>query len=354
MIIKQRNEASVDNCIDQLVILPASGNIDGVHGGTINTRLYSIRSPSKLPVKIHLWRTSTGDIMVRNKLQSMKLTRFLQSLEVTTWNGPVKQYKFWKSLKLDDKFLNHLNLPAHLCEAICHRWWMMNGFKFLDLPAELREMVISYAMGDFAEPYASAYRSCGFFPLPTPNVSLVQVNKQLYAEAMPILLSQVTFVFRKQAQLFRFCRKISIRSLHALQSLELRFDHHNLLNFFGAPTPVFGSYSSGPSLVSSDSSFKPSFTKDNLHLRYISIIFPHPRRLMNNKRLRHACQRNICLWIWAAARIWLRRIPSVEFEGFIKDDQKEEWLQILDLERQGICSDPDELKKWQRHIWSSK
>jgi len=44
-------------------------------------KIYSVRSRSHPPVKIYLWGTPDGKVMVRYKLQSMSLVRFLDKLE---------------------------------------------------------------------------------------------------------------------------------------------------------------------------------------------------------------------------------------------------------------------------------
>ena len=41
----------------------------------------------------------------------------------------------------------------------------------------------------------------------------------------------------------------------------------------------------------------------------------------------------------------------MEFVGCIKNDQREEWLDTLQLERQGIVSDPTEVSEWQKQLW---
>lgn len=360
-LIRQRNEASVDNFLNKIILLPASNSIAAMHGGTSNTDLYSIRSPSKLPMRIHLWRTPAGKIMVRKGIQTMTLAQLINTFEIAITTEPFQFYDFWKSVKMSEKFLNGLEVPDHLKDAFRERWWSINGFPFLDLPAELREMVLKFAMGYHAEPYARVYThiggcrsytdKCYPVPAPAPCANLLLVNRQLRREALPILLSQVTFVFRKHGQLMRFFERIPKASLYALKSLELHFDHETLLEFFGAQ--VFQN-SPKAGYSSSDYYLKESLFTNRLQLRHICIYFPHPREHRNSKRLRGACQRNVCSMIWAAARRCLRDIPQVEFRGCIKDSQKKEWLEILSLERQGILPDPQELREWERDVWSAK
>ncbi|KAL2047756.1 hypothetical protein ABVK25_011368 [Lepraria finkii] len=53
-IVRQQNSKCINICTDKIVLLPASGNIPGVQSGSLETPLYSIRSPEFLPVRIHL------------------------------------------------------------------------------------------------------------------------------------------------------------------------------------------------------------------------------------------------------------------------------------------------------------
>lgn len=357
-MIKKRNEKSVANFIDRVVLLPASNNVKGVQGGTSNTDLYSLRSPSKLPLRTHLWMTPRGRVMVRKGTHSIPFTELLDSFEAVKRSTSDQQNSFWKSLEISENSLqfrgkssSRIQIPSHLYEAVHRMWWKLNIFNFLALPAELREMVMKFAVGHITEPYGAIYRPKECLPLRKTCTNLVLVSKQVRKEAMPILLSQVTFAFRKHGQLLRFFEQIPKPSLYALQSLELSFDHETLLDFFGAR--VFR-HSPEPGFSTSDYYFQDTLFTNSLRLRHIRIYFPHPRQHLNSKRLRSACQRTVCLWIWAAARRCLRNIPNVEFEGCIKTDQKKEWLEELALERQGIIPDPDYIKTWQTHMWNTE
>lgn len=352
-LIRQRNEESVDNFLNRIVLLPASNSVAVMHGGTATTDLYSIRSPNKLPMRIHLWRTPGGKIMVRKGIQSMTLVQLIETFEIDSSSsiGPCRFYDFWRSPEMNEKFLSYLEVPDHLKNGFQQRWWSINGFPFLELPAELREMVLQFAIGHIAEPYARVYRPAKCLPFRSPCANLLLVNKQLRREALPILFSQVTFVFRKHGQLMRFFEQIPKPSLYALQSLELRFDHETLLDFFGAP--VFRN-SPAAGFSSSDYYLKETLFRDRIKLRHICIYFPHPREHRNSKSLKNACQKTVCSWIWAAARRCLRDIPNVDFKGSIKNSQKKEWLEILSLERQGIFSDQKYIKEWQTQVWNKE
>lgn len=346
--VKQRNEENVDNLIDRVVILPACNSVVDVHGQSSGTELYSIRSPKKLPVRIHLWMAAEGKIMVRKNCSSIPLRSLLKTFDTVTWDGPCKHYEFWRSVTLSQHDLSQLQIPKRLHRDVHNRWRLMNVFRYMDLPAELRDLITGYAMGRWTEPYAKIYRPKQYLLTEKPNTNLLLVSKQLRREATPILMSRVTFLFHSHGQLLRFFEQISKPSLYALRSLKLLFDHESLLDFFCAQ--VFRN-SPHPGESSSHYYFADSLFTERLPLTHLRICFPHPEQHMKSKRLRFACQRVVCQWVWAAARRCLRDIPNVIFEGCIKSDQKEEWFAALALERQGILPDPDEIKTWQKAVW---
>lgn len=350
-LINQRNEENLDNLVDRIVLLPASSSIPYVHGGTSTTDLYSIRSPRNLPVRIHLWITARGKVMVRKNSISMPLPQLLDTFKISTWEGPFKNYVFWRRVNLSQAVLAQLEIPKRFHQMVYERWWSVNIFRFMDLPPELRDMILGYAIGDATEPYSNVYRPSTLPPLPSPNANLLLASKQLRSEAISILFSQVTFIFRKHGQLMRFFECISKPSFYALRSLELNFDHRDFLDVFGAQ--VFR-HSPTPGFSTADYYFRESLFSDRLRLRHIRFNFPHPREHIATKHLRYTCQRTVCQWIWAAARRCLRDVPHVEFEGCIKDDQKEEWLETLAVERKGILTDPKEIKLWQKEVWSAE
>ena len=52
--IADSENVKINICTDKIVLLPASGNILGVQGGSLERPLYSIRSPEFLPVRVHV------------------------------------------------------------------------------------------------------------------------------------------------------------------------------------------------------------------------------------------------------------------------------------------------------------
>ena len=57
-LVRQRSSQCVDICANKIELLPASGTILGVQGGSRELPLYSLRSPDTLPVRFHLWNVA--------------------------------------------------------------------------------------------------------------------------------------------------------------------------------------------------------------------------------------------------------------------------------------------------------
>lgn len=146
-LIDLRNTLSFDNSLNRIVLLPASGSFAGIMGGTGDMDLYSLRSPSILPRRIHFWRTPGGKIMVWTGAESRTLTEYLKCLDAPSTVGSVKYLHFWKSLSPSEKIPKQIIIPEGMKkernvskqfqDELYLRWRATTIFPFLDLPAEV-------------------------------------------------------------------------------------------------------------------------------------------------------------------------------------------------------------------------
>lgn len=371
-LVRRHNHTSVDNLVDRIVVLPASSQpvpeFNGARpqGGSERMRLYSIRSPSTLPVKVFLWQTPDKKVMVRSGLQNRCLESFISSwgsatvIAVSGPNGFCKHYRFWRSIMVNEKWLE--TIPKHLHQPINERWWMVNGFRYLGLPFELREMIVNFAMGPFAEPFALHHEreASPLTPrcsLTAPNMSLTLVNKQLHFEAVSAMYARTTFVFRSNTQFRKFLFgpgtpfPTNLRpSRHLVRHIELQMNASCLLLFLGLCMHrgnVVTSYECS-SFCSRFKSYNVvrSILIKQLSLRYLRIRIPHVREYYTGVKNNSICQKTFCLAFWAAGRGFLSQIPRVEFTGHVDSVQKEDWMAELHLERKGILPDPSDLLEW--------
>lgn len=370
--IRARNYDCIDNYVDRIILLPASsGPISRLggprcQGGSEGMWLYSVRSPSTLPVRLILWQTPTRKTMVRCGTQSQSLESFIASWARTaTNNGPdgfCKHYCFWKSIKITQEWLG--TIPTHLHQRVHDRWWMVNGFRFLELPTELRDMILAFAMGPIAEPFRQACRKArdppnSPDPLTIPNLSLTLVNRQLHREVMPVLYAHTTFFLLNTVQMDRFLFKQAwpyerdlVHSRQWIRYLELHMGAGQLLCLFGLRTRR-GDRGIQQYIRSNaqHSVIRRSVLVDRLSLRRIHIRIPHVTESFRTIALLPTiCQKVFCLAFWAGAREFLRRIPVVELVGHIEGTKKKEWMEELSLERAGILPNPGDLLEWQDQI----
>ena len=146
-LVDLRNVSSLNHSIDKIVLLPASGNVPGIQGGTANMNMYSLRSPGLLPRRIHLWKIPGGKVMTRVGIESKPFVEFLKGLGVTDSRDSAKHLYFWKALSVSEKnpeqlvfpksFEDKINIPEKFQSEMYQRWRAITVFPFLALPAEV-------------------------------------------------------------------------------------------------------------------------------------------------------------------------------------------------------------------------
>ena len=118
-----------------------------------------------------------------------------------------KHYPCCRSLKLTKKWLN--DFPTHLRPQIYKRWFSVNGFRFLGLPPELREVILRFAIGPLIlRPFARYRCDSGRVNSlsSAPKMSLALVCKQVYNEVMPLFFAATMVYTGTREQFVRFLR----------------------------------------------------------------------------------------------------------------------------------------------------
>ncbi len=227
-LIQQRNLSSIDAFVEHIESLPtcAGSNNWLFQGGSDQMTLYSVRSRSQPPVRIYLWRTPDDKVMVRYKLQSMRLFSFLDMFEVPkTLIGSCSRV-WWTLLEKDIDFF-----PPHLRRNAYQRWRSFNTFpKFMELPPELQEKIIHLAV--FLPPLTMPRQS--FFRASPDNylrMDLTLVNRHIYSLTASIIYSQTTFSFGSLSDFDWFVSKLSDASRNTIRSIEISFGISEILAF---------------------------------------------------------------------------------------------------------------------------
>ena len=354
-LLRQHNYESLDNFIDRLVLLPASSDSKfDFQGGSPGMWLYSMRSPSRRPVRISLWATPAGKIMIRERNMSISLEKYIASwrdAKEDDSTGFCKHYQFWKSISVDDNLLK--TVPEHLRQQIHERWWAVNGFRFLDLPFELREMTLKFAVRAVARPYERRHEHPEIQFNSGPNMKLALVSKQLYQETMTALYHHSTFHFRAQNHLIRFFHYNKVAMMQ-LRSLELSLDRLALLSLFGVGIEITNRTLRYPLTRPRGGCMFLAIGAKLGSLRRLRINIPHIHTPEAQEVLptvpKRACQKHYCMAVWAGAREYLRQFPTIEFGGSVWCDIDKFFLAEHAMERKGIIPDPKEFKEWQERM----
>ena len=228
LLLRARNTELVSIC-SKISLLPASGDVHGVRGGSLERPLYSLHAPNIEPFKVHIWQipaihswnrttwswvTTPGKIMVRRGQKSEPLTQLLKTLGVVKGEAKTSDlcthFRCWRSLNTGGDWLKEF--PMHLRLSVYQRWWSFNGFNFLQLPPELREIILTSALGPRADPFARRRPSDWYPGARSPDMRLSRVNKQVNREVVATLLAHTRFYFHTIEQFLDFFKDTEDRS----------------------------------------------------------------------------------------------------------------------------------------------
>ena len=354
-VVQRDNCDNIDNYVDRIELLPAHGPPD-FRPSTSGMTLFSLRCPSRLPVRIYLWKTKAGTLMVREASQSIALSDFLTNFRNGTSPSSVQTLSFWKAMRSD----SCAAFPSHLQDDARQRWRETHVFRFMDLPAEIRQRVIEFYLGPSTILVSSLRFAFGETPRSPKRwrYGILSVNRECHEIASFLLLTKKRFYVNNNFTFEVFFDRLPDVARNTLRNLVLSLSASALLDVFGvAYEPGRGlnhsSARQGPYCFVLSS---PSKISAFANLQALEIVFP-PKAKNKSFGFRWGCQRVLRLWIWAAMRKHLRNIPHVKFSGNIKPDQRqmmgEIWAQERkDLEK-GLVSGADELVAWQQGIWST-
>ena len=297
--------------------------------------------------------------MVRHGQKSEPLETFLQSFGVpkneARESDLCKHYPCWRSLELTDKWLS--DFPRDLRPWIQKRWFSINGFRFLDLPAELREAILVFAIGPLVvEPFARFRSVEGRVDsrLSKPNISLALVSKQLYNEAIPLLFANTTVHIGNREQFVRFFRSANPtprpRLSESLRILSLDMGPHPLLALLGVSILRDSPRYHYIQRYSDANDIFISLCLNLTALKVLRIRLPHIYGTQPPSR--EICQKAFSAVVWSAAREYIRHIPCVEFDGYVGELQKRNWLEDLVADRKELKrGTAGDLSDWKRWIW---
>ena len=373
VLVRRRNSELVNECGNAITLLPASDPVSGRQGGSPERPLYSLRTPKIAPFKVHLWQTTPavltwnevkfswnttpGRTMVRQGAESESFTHLLKTLGVSKSEAKeadlCSHFRCWRSLNTHEGWLNEY--PQHLHGVVRQRWWRFNVFRFLDLAPELRAMILMFAVGPFAVPFARLCPVKRDTQFPSPNMRLSLVNKQFNREVIAALLAHTTFHFYSILQLWKVFSqrdgesRVIFRRLKELPNVELELSPSDLLRLFGVGF-VFGqrdrryTRSSNFDLGVLFDGDSPSCHRIRINIQYVFQNNPPPDHT--------CCQKVHNTAFWAGARARLRNIAVVELVGYIDERQKKELIAEHVLDRKGIVPEATDFAEWQGGIWN--
>ena len=296
--------------------------------------------------------------MVRHGQNSEPLRVFLESFGIPKSEAQecdlCKHYSCWRSVNLTNKRLN--DFPRQLRPQIYKRWFSVNGFRFLDLPPELREAILVLAIGPVAEPFAqSRYVTTRLHSrLSTPNMALALVSRQVYNEVMPLLFANAVVYIRRREQFIRFFRFAyptqRPRFSENLRILSLDMVPGTLLKLFGVKMLHESAryYYVEKQSQANDTLLSVCLNWDALKVLRIHLPHIHRDRISPHT----ICQKAFSTVVWSAAREYIRNIPCVEFKGYVCEPQKQNWLEVLASDRKEVkTGTAGDLLDWKRQIW---
>ena len=234
-------------------------------------------------------------------------------------------------------------------------------FRFLDLPFEIREMIIRFYIGPSVEPRVHRSLERKFGHSETLNMNLTLASKEIYTEVMQVLTLRTVFVFRKSHDLGHFMVKYH-DLIKKIRLLELSFSSTELPELCGVRCDQITRYH----YINYPYEFTCWYEYEIRRYAYgLSAIFislcrlsPPLRRLrinipnLNQGRAYdgdskpRGCQKKYCLALWRGARLDLVYVPLIDFGGYISEELKRSFVEEHARYRKGGVPDGLRYEDW--------
>ena len=252
------------------------------------------------------------------------------------------------------------------------QWWqtITKTFRLMDLPKELREIVMLYALGkrvhieitmnpdpsgrEVEGTTISITQSCSFddpqcrpfgirdttLPdaIPATNMGMLYLNKDLRARALDILRFDTTKCCDKIYQLQCIIKPSIPRDFtQYVRRLELSFTNAEYRSFFGVRVAPFNTIQEHiakptasillqlPHLQRLDLFFRSTITLENSAWAGVRRE-DFPEMVLTN---RYPCQKPWVAWVMTFAFKHIRHIPKVILKGYVKTESKKYWEGVL-------------------------
>ena len=353
---------------------------------TVSTTTFSGAESNVQKLALVLWK----DVVVRI---SLKLVRTAKGMRRA---GLVLFCNVWPGWQRFEDYLSSIRLS--LCKDAetgeqgwkqQRIWWSKNDkcFRLMDLPAEVRAMVLKHAIGERrypVRPNLGAFWYCGdgsegkryepwdnlFLVDPVhqvdptkavvdkPNLNAIIAHPKLYSEMKEHLVSQIPQAFEDAPTMRRWIQQGALSrrpgGMNSLQHLTLDFTHEEYISFFAVHVFPFTLVSPAsatiltnlPQLKSVESHFRSTIRsacagpwgyKGSFN-GYGSYQDVHGN---NSGQFLTACQKILVDWILTFAKSYIEHVPRVYLTDYIKDSTRTKWNSILQEARSGRVSEFD-------------
>lgn len=218
----------------------------------------------------------------------------------------------------------------------------------LELPLELRFLIIDAVLGDTISPYASGL-AIRRRTSTNPNLDIALVNKQLHCEVMQSLFSRVTFSLVSSHHFATFFFQMKPPQSQLIRRMALDVPASFLAMIFLLQEEVIVRRQGH--LFNDIYSAMPKVRDKLLGLGHLCIYVPRWDEFCLDRTITR-CQKAFNQVLWEIARPFLARIPSVEFQGSVSESESRLYLQELaELRKKGV-QEPLYIAPWPNHFFN--